>query len=139
MSISLRDQRCRIYAYDEAQTEAISGNSGYWVPTAMVVASGDRDHAWWCRVEQAHGRETATAMPALPDTGAVVISLNAEVPVPVDLDGLAKGLVLLLNADGSGGPLFSMLALRPRRSVGEVQIEGKRIDNIRQFKLEDVA
>ncbi len=116
MSLALRDQRARIYAYTD------QGDSGVAAHLYAVVPSPDPDQAWWCRVEEPGGHELTVGQGAEHQSGAV-IAFSAEVPVPLN------GVVVLLRPDGSTGPLYRVASVSPRRQVGEIAVTGVFADH----------
>jgi hypothetical protein len=113
--ISLRDQRARVYAFDEASAEA--GGDGYPLPQYQVLASDDADMAWWARVEEPGGREITVGEAAQRESPAV-IAFSDEVTVPL------ASVVLLLTPDGSSGPLYRTKSVNPRRMQREIAVQG---------------
>lgn len=111
MTIELRDQRARVYAFQDA------GSSGIVDPTYVVLPSPDPDQAWWCRIEEPGGRELTVAEAAEHQSGAIV-AFSDEVAVPLN------GVIVLLLPDGSAGPLYRVASVNPRRIMGEIAVQG---------------
>jgi hypothetical protein len=114
MPVGLRDQRARVYAFDEASAEA--GGDGYPLPQYQVLASPDADMAWWARVEEPGGREITVGDAAQRESPAV-IAFSDEVLVPL------ASVIVLLAPDGSAGPLYRTKSVNLRRLLQEVAVE----------------
>ena len=112
MTLELRDQRAKVYVYGTGG----DADSGFPNPKYTVLASPDADQAWWCRVEEPGGRELTVAEAAEHQSPAV-IAFADEVTVPLN------GVVLLLNPDGTDGPLYRVASVNPRRLLREVAVQ----------------
>lgn len=112
MTIGLRDQRARVYVYGTGG----AADSGFDEVKYTVLASPDADLAWWCRVEEPGGRELTVAEAAEHQSPAV-IAFADEVVVPYN------GVILLLQPDGTDGPLYRVASVNPRRLLREIAVQ----------------
>lgn len=111
MTLSLRDQRVRIYGY----TNQPGSDSGFVNPKYVVLPSADPDQAWWCRLQETIGRELTVAEAAEHQSNCEIY-VSDEVAVPLN------GVALLLLPDGNPGPLYRISDVHALRIIGELQI-----------------